>query len=653
MFIKYWAAFPWHLPLTKDPDPSDPTDYTEKPSNEDKEKRKEKIVKETEAPQEVRTRMKKEAEAEHADLLEKYEDALEGLPALDEEDLEDVRSQFSALVGLLLQGLAAHTGYEILLLVGRVKTEGERPDVYSMSMHAGVTPEMPAMLDFSRADAASYVEVMKRFSKFVWGAHNYRTRGGSMEATETPTKHMTPAQTPNPEPAGAPMAPVPQTLAVTSAVGMPMLPPTVPAVGVGITDTFSNTEIRTMVGPPVDLSMLPGLDNLNFPEELLQAAGAAAGIVSPGLRMAMGPVMDSYNIGFAAPLSSDLLLRLEGMSVEERAAKIDELKGLNADDLERENNTARNYYSYRLFADFVCPQLYLLEGLGLASAEKETLWGGTVTPTKRKAGTQVKRKSGKGGKQARTQVEEELEEESESESGEEAEVAPKASKQNKGHPTAKAKGTAANEWALKAQRVLETKDYGDSWSTLVQLWWSREEEAGFVGGKQSWPAKKRPQAVSDWVGRARNYTPDVKDASAFGKEFWGPSDWVCMEYKGQNGFLNVLMLLKWWRDAMKDASPDWEEAMDDVTWVLQKMTANTSKKTPSPTPPAHAAGAVPMAQIAGNANRGEIPVAMQGTHGTAVVDTRIVPGTTPQLLSGGTSQGEQRREPNMAISHRD
>ncbi|KAJ7745173.1 hypothetical protein B0H14DRAFT_2406767, partial [Mycena olivaceomarginata] len=107
-------------------------------------------------------------------------------------------------------------------------------------------------------------------------------------------------------------------------------------------------------------------------------------------------------------------------------------------------------------------------------------------------------------------------------------------------------------------------------------------------------AKKRPQAVSDWVGRVRNYTPDVKDASAFGKEFWvwwiqinpswrtknhpmireeGPSDWACTEYKGQNGFLNVLMLLKWWRDAMKDASPDWEEAMDDVTWVLQKMTA--------------------------------------------------------------------------------
>jgi hypothetical protein len=44
-----------------------------------------------------------------------------------------------------------------------------------------------------------------------------------------------------------------------------------------------------------------------------------------------------------------------------------------------------------------------------------------------------------------------------------------------------------------------------------------------------------------------------------------------MDYKGQNGFLNVLMVLKWWRDALEVASPDWEEAVSDITWVLQKM----------------------------------------------------------------------------------
>jgi hypothetical protein len=40
-------------------------------------------------PQELRTRMKEEADAEHAALLEKHEDALEGLPALDEEDIKE------------------------------------------------------------------------------------------------------------------------------------------------------------------------------------------------------------------------------------------------------------------------------------------------------------------------------------------------------------------------------------------------------------------------------------------------------------------------------------------------------------------------------------------------------------------------------------
>jgi hypothetical protein len=44
-----------------------------------------------------------------------------------------------------------------------------------------------------------------------------------------------------------------------------------------------------------------------------------------------------------------------------------------------------------------------------------------------------------------------------------------------------------------------------------------------------------------------------------------------MDFKGQNGFLNLLMVLKWWRDAIEVASPDWEEGVGDVTWVLEEM----------------------------------------------------------------------------------
>ncbi|KAJ6451813.1 hypothetical protein C8R47DRAFT_916658, partial [Mycena vitilis] len=101
-------------------------------------------------------------------------------------------------------------------------------------------------------------------------------------------------------------------------------------------------------------------------------------------------------------------------------------------------------------------------------------------------------------------------------------------------------------------------------------------------------AKKRPKEVKDWVGRARHYTPTIADADAFGEVWWDwwvdinpswrgkrrpmnrfeGSSWSCMDYPGQNGFLNILMCLKWWRDAMETESRDWKDAIEDVTWAL-------------------------------------------------------------------------------------
>lgn len=40
-------------------------------------------------PEELQKEMKEGAEAEHAEMMEKHEDALEGLPALDEESLDE------------------------------------------------------------------------------------------------------------------------------------------------------------------------------------------------------------------------------------------------------------------------------------------------------------------------------------------------------------------------------------------------------------------------------------------------------------------------------------------------------------------------------------------------------------------------------------
>ncbi|KAJ7801747.1 hypothetical protein B0H14DRAFT_2309729, partial [Mycena olivaceomarginata] len=100
-------------------------------------------------------------------------------------------------------------------------------------------------------------------------------------------------------------------------------------------------------------------------------------------------------------------------------------------------------------------------------------------------------------------------------------------------------------------------------------------------------ARKRPTEVKDWIARARKYTPVIASAEAFGKGWWvwwldinpvwrgkerplswETEEWDCLDLYGLNGFLNVLIALKWWRDAMDEASPDLDEAIADVTWVL-------------------------------------------------------------------------------------
>jgi hypothetical protein len=99
--------------------------------------------------------------------------------------------------------------------------------------------------------------------------------------------------------------------------------------------------------------------------------------------------------------------------------------------------------------------------------------------------------------------------------------------------------------------------------------------------------------VGEWVSQARSekYTPAITNAEEFGQSWWAwwvdinpswrgnerpltcgnDSSWDEMDLYGQNGFLNVLMSLKWWQDATDAESGNWREAVDEVTWVLRQM----------------------------------------------------------------------------------
>ncbi|KAJ7729732.1 hypothetical protein B0H16DRAFT_1275734, partial [Mycena metata] len=48
----------------------------------------------------------------------------------------------------------------------------------------------------------------------------------------------------------------------------------------------------------------------------------------------------------------------------------------------------------------------------------------------------------------------------------------------------------------------------------------------------------------------------------------GDGSFDALRCPGQNGFLNVIICLKWWRAEMATASDGWLRAVKDVKWVL-------------------------------------------------------------------------------------
>ncbi|KAJ7507609.1 hypothetical protein B0H11DRAFT_1664186, partial [Mycena galericulata] len=129
---------------------------------------------------------------------------------------------------------------------------------------------------------------------------------------------------------------------------------------------------------------------------------------------------------------------------------------------------------------------------------------------------------------------------------------------------------------------------GAGWKGLVDLWWKLEESTKFATSVKSHPPRLRPKQVGVWVKNARKGTPAL-EVGAFSKQWWvwwrainpdwreregdllkdGDGNWGVMECPGQNGFLNVLICLKWWGDRLEgDSREDWEQAVGDVRWVL-------------------------------------------------------------------------------------
>ncbi|KAJ6567653.1 hypothetical protein DFH09DRAFT_832743, partial [Mycena vulgaris] len=146
-------------------------------------------------------------------------------------------------------------------------------------------------------------------------------------------------------------------------------------------------------------------------------------------------------------------------------------------------------------------------------------------------------------------------------------------------------------WAVDARMTLEKGEGGKLWETILEMWWKQEAKAGFEGPARG-HTSGRPVQVKNWIGVARrgNVKPPIKDARAFGEEWWdwyllmspgwrerlttgrlerGDGEgWDELEFTGPSGMLNVLVCLCWWKDVLGSGDDaGWLEALEDVAWV--------------------------------------------------------------------------------------
>ncbi|KAK6977456.1 hypothetical protein R3P38DRAFT_2810287 [Favolaschia claudopus] len=162
-------------------------------------------------------------------------------------------------------------------------------------------------------------------------------------------------------------------------------------------------------------------------------------------------------------------------------------------------------------------------------------------------------------------------------------------------------------WARSARDQLLGGECDDEWTKVVELWWKQEERAGFIGPAKAMGTKYRPKEVAGWISRARvgGPQPAILDVYGFAALWWkywvainpewrtrvrdgrrlakeGEGDWSALKKEtGKNGLLNVLICLRWWRDALRIRSEgewlregvakDWKEAVEEVRWVLEKF----------------------------------------------------------------------------------
>ncbi|KAJ7449741.1 hypothetical protein B0H11DRAFT_1928524 [Mycena galericulata] len=604
-----------------------------------------------EETEEVRDKLKEDCTAAHALALEEYEEGEEGLPSVDPEIQKQVRGNFSAVVTPLLAGLRAYTGYALNIVAACPDGDSFEvvsanaglvdgkdwakwdPEGYAQMLprflrfvHALSLEEsgQAAPLDGSAAPAPTAVPAGAPGPTVVPAGAPAPTTvpAGAPATSEAPPAspdqdgdvEMGPPPPPPlvdddedimagsilsaPAPSATPLAPaippaVPATTNLTAAAPVPSVPAAPHDVHPPAPATTSAAKPRPRPRPRP--AALPKTTPTAPPAP---SSPPRAVVPDVAALQALMPADESFGI---PTLNAALHAELVGMGVVERGETIRRLRRMPSIELVRENNLARNRA--------------MTAAWGLSGGGASFMGMAKKRDAEEERGRKKKR-SKKGEEEEWDSNQSDESSGSDDSSDDEGVVStPRAtrSRVRKAPSTTQAAAgkpagvVAPAKWAVNGKKILEKGAMGTNWAVLLQLWWKLEESSSFQTSTKTHPAKRRPKQVGVWVKNARVGTPDLSP-QGFGREWWGwwesinpewrlregklvregEGDWGQLRCPGANGFLNVIICLKWWRDAMEEGSEEWELAVADVTWVLEGMlgcvrdTNTTATALPAP-----------------------------------------------------------------------
>ncbi|KAJ7026593.1 hypothetical protein C8F04DRAFT_1267961 [Mycena alexandri] len=527
--------------------------------------------------EEIKEEYRKRAEEEHQEAMAEYK---AGVTVEGESDVEVQRRARELLIPTvqpLLNALREITGYHLTLIAGTTK-EGV---VDVRSAHSGQTARGK---DFTAWNPASYKNnIVNNFLLYLAEA-DVAPVGPAPSASAPPP--------PDPAPAPQPLKPTSTPVPSPAPAPPPLNPSSAPVP----------SPAPAGAPPPPNPAPAPA------PAPLNPASASASASAPPTPQQEDSEAMDEDedDVFGGLKVGSPLRRQVGGMEGEARDSRIWAIKRMSQYDRNREAN--------------IIGTREKLSELGIADDLKTLL--DELRGTKRQAGEGSK---GSARKTKRAKKKKGDDDDFEAESGEEDDDGPQDEDENEDpprqpSPTPAAKhqtrgkgkklGKAARtpqtsltedgtpKWGADARVRLQSGGGGVDWEYVVGAWWEAELAASFSGPAKGQSVSLRPPQVSKWVGRGRtgDPSPPLVDLYEFATQWWrwwcalnpewrrggGPTggrlhrtdgDWGGTMQAGPNGFLNVLMCLRWWRDAIKSNEPQlvhaWDEAVADVRWAVQ------------------------------------------------------------------------------------